>query len=650
MINLSRILQLLLEVSKNLLAIILNLDFSGLTSGPKIPSPQPLTAIKVSTPVHKKGNQKHRAAFKVKIEDAEEGETSRLPAPIGTDIPGTEPWRTRLSFDSDQSKSPERRSRIFKDGLRLDKRSKSCEGHLRTPPVSSPELHVPLTAKSAKQSRKPSAEDKDDPEIALSRPRSPVSPETDSSDDDDHLFDTPRSEAHESYGSSTPLTPPSVYKTRNPFIGDGSPSPAERKSRRPAPIRFANLEEESGTHFSGHTTRGQKVQKDVASKNTSVKRLSFEEGDTERKTREVHEEREPRDIDIEGEIDDSKIDDDNGEHRTTTALQKITTASHKPGLSVKGIDVLRSIFGDKKIEEGLDRCGGMTYNGKDCKKIISKATLKRVRGRLEILQTQLPFSDLVKELYIVAEDMFCFHHFVEAKTKAVAWVLSQGVASPTPKPHDDPASAKVELLKTVRKFDYKSLQQSSGKSAKSYTQGTKQWIPYQPKYTTNLSVRECLAMGVVRSLKPREERPGFLYVYITNGDFGSRKIGVTEISIEKRLKKWKRDCQSDVTLVYPKEGDKRVRWNHVFRLEKLIHLELKDYRIQITGCICTKTHIEWSQAPEAHILAVISRWTTWIESKPYELQDGRWQLKKKFLNIEEICTPCLDPTRNFAAT
>ncbi|MCJ1391669.1 hypothetical protein MMC18_004534 [Xylographa bjoerkii] len=614
---------------------MLSLDFSGLTSRPTTPSPQPPPIADVGTPTRRIKLPKRRSAFKIKIEDTAKNEIPPASATISGNKPGkiqswrTEPWNSLPSSEGGISLTPGRHTIIVDGDLPLRKRRRSCEDHLHTPASEPPipimlhkvpsesTLHAPLSLKDARSPQKLDVEGTDDPEIALSRPRSPVSPETDLSDDDNYPFDTPPSKVHDPYELLTPLTPPSVHKARSSFLGNKSPSPTEHKLRRPVPRRFQHLETKSEVPSSGRKDHDKEAQDGGRTSDASVESLIFSKDPAKRKTASVEEGKEVREAAIKIKVDDSKQEDDKVEHGTCP-------------------DVLSK---------------------ERCQKHLAKAKAENALRRLQEIHKPLSLPDLIKRLYGIVELMFCNYHFDEANTEVMSWALSQGMSSSAPKACDSPPSVTLdppkstpfelkEAMKVAVKPDYNFCQLSSSKGGTTYTVGITPCVPYQPRNTKDLSVKQCLAMCVIRPLSKQEEKMGFLYVYSTNGDFGSRKIGVTaqKDGIDGRLKGWRSQCKADVNLVYPKEGEP-VLLKHVYRLEKLVHTELKNYRIgKCNGCCRTKKHIEWSLASDALIVAVIRRWSAWIQSEPYEKYGHGWQLKSDFMDLREVCTPCSAPS------
>ncbi|MCJ1318643.1 hypothetical protein MMC15_003973 [Xylographa vitiligo] len=673
---------------------ISDLDISDRTSRANKVSAQSLEGEGIGTPASKIEKQTSSSTVKIKRKGVVTDDLLSVSGTIGAATSGeTQHWSTEQQKTSslfgggdDTPSTPERRAGIFGSSIPQRMRSRSCESYLhtlsppslrsRTPPrVSSKStLNVPLPTKDAQNPPRVTTEDVDDPEDAMDHPTSPLSPGSDTSDDDDgnSLFDTPQSKSSESRGLSTPLTPPSVYKPRGSFLGSDSPSPAERKSRRPLPRRFAHLDRESNEISSGCPVLQHEHQEDGSSENTLTNALIFDEAPAERKIVVVKREDDAEEVEdgeqgeedaekdevvaIKIKLNDIEGEDDHMEHETCSGVPSISAAVNNANFTVNGIDALRGILGSEIITEmtqGRERCYGYTKKGLRCMNRVAKARVKSILTWCQEAHKPLPLPDLSREVHGVVELMFCRHQIAETTMKVKHWL--QDVSPLALEAYEKPPPVKLEPRKTDTKeameedemraatCDY-FPQLSSGKSK--VLNGIDRYSPWQPKHTEHLSVKQSLAQWVVAPLGKEGGKRGFLYMFSTSADLGPRKIGQT-INIEERLREWSK-CVDDVNLVYPSTEDKKKDFKHVARLERLVHTELKEFRLKKSGCRCKKNnekknHVEWFQAPEALILAVIDKWAAWFNLDPYEEYGDNWQLKDGFWNLDQVCTPCPIP-------
>ncbi|KUL85802.1 hypothetical protein ZTR_07373 [Talaromyces verruculosus] len=163
--------------------------------------------------------------------------------------------------------------------------------------------------------------------------------------------------------------------------------------------------------------------------------------------------------------------------------------------------------------------------------------------------------------------------------------------------------------------------------------------PYIPKRLTCLAVSEALEKLLLEPLTQREiQKVGILYVYWQPGNFGHLKIGCTQ-DFEKRMKTWNRQCNKTMEVYYPNRSDGKelIPVSHVYRVERLVHTELKNLRRREKDCSgCGKNHIEWFEAPRNLAVAVVRKWMAWMRESPYEEEpsssgsgNAEWVLKKE---------------------
>ncbi|EED18232.1 conserved hypothetical protein [Talaromyces stipitatus ATCC 10500] len=163
--------------------------------------------------------------------------------------------------------------------------------------------------------------------------------------------------------------------------------------------------------------------------------------------------------------------------------------------------------------------------------------------------------------------------------------------------------------------------------------------PYLPKRLACLAVSEALEKLLLKPLtkKTEIEKVGIVYVYWQPGNFGHLKIGYTD-DLEKRMKGWNRQCNKTMEIYYPSRNDAEelIPVSHVFRVEKLVHTELKNLRRIEKDCSgCGKNHIEWFEAPLDLAVAVVRKWMAWMRESPYEERsssgggNAEWVLKEE---------------------
>ncbi|KAH2165950.1 hypothetical protein KXW37_005811, partial [Aspergillus fumigatus] len=178
------------------------------------------------------------------------------------------------------------------------------------------------------------------------------------------------------------------------------------------------------------------------------------------------------------------------------------------------------------------------------------------------------------------------------------------------------------------------------------------FAPYVPKACAGLSVSEALEKLLLKPLMKSEiERVGSVYVYWQPGNFGHLKIGFSN-DISKRVKEWSAKCRKPMEVYFPKRGsdEEHLQVSHVCRVEKLVHTELKNYRRIEEKCPgCGGNHIEWFEVSRQLAIAVVRKWTAWMQTSPYEerscggktewvlKEEQRRKLKELSQPLQEIC-------------
>jgi hypothetical protein len=138
-----------------------------------------------------------------------------------------------------------------------------------------------------------------------------------------------------------------------------------------------------------------------------------------------------------------------------------------------------------------------------------------------------------------------------------------------------------------------------------------QWREYRPNAT-------CTPSGLIknlltRPLKSSEWAAGYIYMYWYPPNFGYLKIGRTEKSPETSFKEWEKQCKHPVA-----DANRHSRFvKHVALVEKLVHAELRDRRVQEIGCVCRKIHHEWFLVNPVQALKVVDKFAKYMDQAPY---------------------------------
>ena len=172
-------------------------------------------------------------------------------------------------------------------------------------------------------------------------------------------------------------------------------------------------------------------------------------------------------------------------------------------------------------------------------------------------------------------------------------------------------------------------------------------VPYQPKRHKNLPISTALNKVINEPLKLTDLKEGFIYVFWEVGDFGNVKIGRTN-DLESRLYQWNRRCNRSFTYHPATKTDGRDKIPHVSRIERLIHMELRNCRRSRRCDGCDTNHKEWFNVPETHVVKVFQKWQKWILEKPYSLDpvSNKWTIRPEMMDkVEEVCKPVLEEVK-----
>lgn len=167
-----------------------------------------------------------------------------------------------------------------------------------------------------------------------------------------------------------------------------------------------------------------------------------------------------------------------------------------------------------------------------------------------------------------------------------------------------------------------------------------EYLPYEAPEPSGCSRSQVIIKQAKKPLStwnPNELRSGYIYVYWNQATFGVMKIGSTSKNVDERLKEWERQCNH----IAEEQYRSSVLVRNVERVERLIHADLKDYRVFEPACRgCWKSHIEWFTGVDIEVVREkIEFWSQWASNKPYERnKEGKWLLKEEFeRELPQLC-------------
>ncbi|MCJ1336711.1 hypothetical protein MMC09_001989 [Bachmanniomyces sp. S44760] len=370
-----------------------------------------------------------------------------------------------------------------------------------------------------------------------------------------------------------------------------------------------------------------------------------------------------------------------------------------PGADLTGPNVFDAIFGTdvaSNVQGQRDRCvafnTGKVRHGLRCGWTIkwkSSDLVKTLYERFTSVSLRADTDECEKRLQELVKIVYCDRHETKARAKITEWkthedasnlsnisfVTSTSRTAQVATPATGTVTVKSSVAKdsvipirsTVPKKVDESTTKKSGKAMQpafdtqlfnfNAATGTASLKPgttltwykqdmylWCPRSIAEMSEAEAVrsALGINLSQRdPDEVTSGFVYVYSFPGNFGLIKIGFTTRDPKVRLDEWKEKCKHEAILEYPKEPQDVRKIKHAGRVERLVHTELKNFRMKEVKCkACGQEHEEWFRTSHGHAKAVVQKFSEWIEQKPYVDQGSSWALKQEFRrDTEEICRP-----------
>ena len=329
-----------------------------------------------------------------------------------------------------------------------------------------------------------------------------------------------------------------------------------------------------------------------------------------------------------------------------------------------------------RILEHPEKCVAsiVTKPGERCKSKRRGSSINAIIGKLSRCNVELDLKRFLQHIDQLVEAAMCGTHLNSARAKKrqeklnhlvndftelsyedraefQSWMdtiaprdLHTGAPTPMARVSRVDNTAAIQTFETPEEPTLPSMKQDTPASDARKQSPLSKFQDYQPKITKNKSISSALLEEITQPLKPSALKDGFIYVFWDKEHFGKVKIGRTN-NLKRRLEEWNKDCNRE-HMYHPvsrREGLQMMP--HVSRIERLIHLELKECRKQRYCSSCNKNHTEWFDVGEALVTEIYNKWKEWIMRKPYALDvvSGKWMLRPEMVEtLEQVCTPvCL---------
>ncbi|KAL2815390.1 T5orf172 domain-containing protein [Aspergillus granulosus] len=313
------------------------------------------------------------------------------------------------------------------------------------------------------------------------------------------------------------------------------------------------------------------------------------------------------------------------------------------------------------IKKGTNtRCGSRrNLNAQAITDALNTLTISNIAGIGPVLQNLITLT-------------LCGSHQTEAKKSLAAWFgdeprnqisdhlaeigewinalkrSASGRERPLGTPNTRSTDSPAEGIQPVSSSDPPGLTISASSNVPSASL-IQNFEPYLPKCHKGKSVHQRLREVLSAPLTDLEiKKSGLIYIFWYQGNFGHLKIGYTE-DLDQRLRAWEK-CGKPLDVHFPVDGDDKRPVQHVYRVEKLIHAELKDFRLAEKCPGCNKTHNEWFRVSKDVAVNIVRKWMQWMREQPYvsrTMDDGEteWRLdnEERVGKISELCTPSTAP-------
>lgn len=133
---------------------------------------------------------------------------------------------------------------------------------------------------------------------------------------------------------------------------------------------------------------------------------------------------------------------------------------------------------------------------------------------------------------------------------------------------------------------------------------------------------------VEKDLYSTELKPGYIYVLEAEKVPGFIKIGYTTQLVANRLKELRFRCNRQFKVIYPTLPNPTLV-PRAKRVERLCHAELIDSQVRTDCTGCLQEHHEWFKISSENAIAVIKKWSAWMNSDPYDSALGNLKDREK---------------------
>jgi hypothetical protein len=153
-------------------------------------------------------------------------------------------------------------------------------------------------------------------------------------------------------------------------------------------------------------------------------------------------------------------------------------------------------------------------------------------------------------------------------------------------------------------------------------------VPRRNRRNMN-TLNDYIRSKIGRNLSNGNRKPGYIYVFQAENDQRFTKIGYTTSPVIDRLKNLSFECNRQLKTLFPTPPEIAMLVPNAFRVEELCHAELVDFQIYVSCTGCLSEHHEWFRVSPADAIAVVKKWSKWMNSTPYDPALGGLKEKEK---------------------
>jgi hypothetical protein len=313
---------------------------------------------------------------------------------------------------------------------------------------------------------------------------------------------------------------------------------------------------------------------------------------------------------------------------------------------------VRAVFGPASTE-----CVAAGTGSQLCGKNVGGRKVQnfqRTIGEIMRLRIYLRDSDIDHYLGILEKDVYCSdHELTTPLRKQDDWKLrilkfrtmadlDEAISIPE---HRGPLDSNDKQTSTLGIPPSSEIDQSSTFLPLGTFDTTPFHIISKGNRRKNDTLYDYIASKIHKSLSIGNRESGYIYVFQAENIPEYLKIGYTTISVTERRESLSFGCNRRIKVLFPTPPESAEMVPNAFRVEQLCHAELVDRQVYFDCTGCLSKHGEWFQISAADAIAVVKKWSAWMNSTPYDpvLRSLKRTEKIKVLDMDVFMSKLAKP-------